>query len=467
MQNTLKTPQDGIRGFLARRKPNPVALVPVGRRSERRAAEEQHGWLDAHRFGLLTQPAPAAPEADPVVAAFQADKTPDGCSGALCSVLCARNRWIGHIDALQRPDLYGCFVHGHAHECCGQACRVTFTHADGHVTCVFSGRTLNFYTVYMGRFGEVDAETTHQDDDDDYNWDIHEASYAQKDARASPPPDDEPEAAAVLPRRPSMRRITNIETIARDVLHAVFANQDGRNRLLAVLLARARVKADRAVAAIQKRAPIRVRGMLVADARRVPHDPEMHEALAGPFRGLACVGAVYPWPDPPVALRPPTCCAEDYVAISEWLRRTIVRLWGILERCGCCKNAVAAFHALCVYVALTAAEGKPLRVHIYGAEDVLIPASEVAGRAGVPADWIKLIEHLSTPNCCIRTSHFNDGRTALTEMLGRLTSNFDRAVYIDARRQIHELHAIHVRGGNFSKLRPAPAAGPGDALPDR
>lgn len=447
-----------------RRAPRPA---PAERAEARQpSVEERDTWIDAHHFHYITRPAPAPAAADPVVLAFQQGKSPEGCAGQLCSIRCAHQRWIGPIAALHRPNLFGCMEHGHAHECTRANCRITFTHPDGHITCVFSGLTLSFHAVYMGAFGDIETETTHLDDDEP-DWDAADTyekrEKPSKRARRAPP---EPEAAPAPPRRPAVRRITNTETIARDVIHAVFANSDGRDRLLAVLLQRARARADRAVALMRKRAPLRVQGMLVTDARRVPHDLEIHEALAGPFRELACVRAVYPWPDAPVALRPPRCAPDDYVSVSEWLRRTIVRLWGILERCGCCKNAVAAFHGLCVYVALTAAAGEPLRVHVYGDEDVLVPASEAARRGGLPADWIKLVEHLSTPNCFIQTGHFTDGRTALMQMLRRLTGKFDRSVYIDLRAQLHELHSIHERGGSFSKLRAAAGAHARAALPD-
>lgn len=431
--------------------------------------DEHNAWIDAHHFRHIARPPPAPPAApDPVVLAFQSDKSPEGCAGQMCSIRCTHQRWTGLIDALHRPQLYGCFVHGYVHECVRERCPITYTHHDGHITCVFSGLALDFQAIHRGEFGDLETGTAHHDDDDEPDWDAPDKPQKRKKSskRARRAPPELVLDAEVAVRRPAVRRITNTETIARDVLHAVFANNEGRDRLVGVLLARARARADRAVAAMQKRAPLRINGMLVTDARRLPHDLEVHEALAGPFRDLACVGAVYPWPAAPVALRPPHCAPEDYLAVSEWLRRTIVRLWGILERCGCCKNAVAAFHALCVYVALTAAAGDSLRVHVYGDEDVLVPSSAAAGRSGLAARWIKLVEHLSTSNCFIQTGDFNRGRTALMQMLGRLTSKFDRSVYIDLRRQLHELHSIHERGGNFSKLRPAPGADAGAALPD-
>lgn len=404
--------------------------------------EEEDAWAAMARFQTqaVAPPADAAP-VDPIVEAFQRGKEPAARSGALCSQRCANMGWMQAFDH-RRPNLFGCAEHGSVHECAWRDCRTTFTHPAGHITCIYSGATMSFATIYRGAFGDHEVETTTLDDDDDEReFDVYEGPKPKKSKRApcaAPGPTAEPAA-------PALRRISNVDRIASDVLAVFFANNDGRQKILDVLLRRARDESDRRIAALRKKSVIRVGGRVVVDACLVPRDDVLYAVFEEPFRALAEQGGVYPWPAAPVALAVPTCAQDDYLAISDWLRSSILHLWKVLERHKCCKNAVAAFHALCVYVAHTVAAGKPVEVHLYGRRDVLIPASARAQRCGIPHAWVKLIDHLSTPTCFVHTSQHSDGHTALMEMLNKLADKTSETVYMQMRTRLHEIHANYER----------------------
>lgn len=413
-----------------------------------RGDDETDAWAALARFQALQAPPPPPKPTDPIVEIFQQGHPEEERGGQLCSYYCTSRGWMQPL-AANRPNLFGCLQHGSVHECVPrQCCRHTYTHPDGHATCIYSGVNQQSPTIYAGEYGHHEVgDYEHADGEEDYeeHYEGEAVKKKKKKDRARRPPPTIDSAPTRPPRRPVSRHIYGVESVARRAASAIFDNAAGRAAILATLVARARATADAQIATLRKRSVVHYREMVVKDVCRIPATRELAELLAAPFRALAPMGAVYPWPRDPVVYRPPTCPPADYPRIADWLQNSVKFLWSVFEAANCCKNAITAVHALSMYFAISAATGTPVQTFVYDKPFVVLPRSEFAAERGFPMNWIKQIETLSTTQCSVQTCHYNDGKTVLAEMVQAYANKFDETSYNKLCVRMHEIHAEYER----------------------
>ena len=425
--------------------------------------DESASWADWARFQSLRVVAPEPKPIDPIVAVFQQGHSEIERSGQVCSYYCTTRGWMQPL-AVSRPTLFGCLEHGSVHECAPrQCCRQTYTHADGHVTCIYSGASQDVLTIYAGEYGHHEMGDYEQADGDDDVDDYRERECFKKKkkkdrATRHKMPQAIDSAAAPTVRRQVSRHISGVESVARRAAGAVFDNPSGRQTIVATLVARARATVDAQIATLRKRSVVYYNNVVVNDVCRIPPTLEIVELLSAPFRGLSSIGAVYPWPNDPVVYNPPTCPSGDYPFIADWLQNSVKHLWSEFERANCCKNAITAVHVLSIYFAISAACGEAVQTFVYGRMFVVLPRSEYAAARGFPMNWIKQVESLSTPHCSVQTSHYNEGKTVLTEMAQSYANKFDESSYNKVCARMHEIHAQYEKKAQNAAVCAAQAA---------